>query len=853
MAYQKVNQIIIKVFGQTSIRSILIIPFVVQVVGAAGLVGYLSFRTGQEAIADLANQLIEEVGDRIYQNLELYLEIPAKINQKKLDAIELGFLEIDNLEPWEKYLWRQVQSYPYINFTALANRQGEYRAGERLSDGSLMINIIGPNTDFSFYSYHTNEEGDRTTVEAIVENADPRNHTIYITAKEAGKARWSDVYISYLEPTLLVSHLYPVYDDSNNFQAVLISTLRLDHISEFLHSLSVGKSGQAFIIERDGTLLATSTLELPFTIDEDDRRELLNAHQSNNPITQAATKYLFNTFGDIKTLATSQKHELKFNQNLYFIKVIPLRDEYDLDWLIVVVVPESDFMSEINANIRTTIKLVLGAMIVAIIVGVLTARWITSPILRLNIVASNLAKGDWKLSLDLQRNDEIGELTEAFHTMATQLQQSFQDLTILNEALVENESKLTKFLNVIPVGVAIYEPNGELIYFNQTAEDLLSLENRGDLETYSLQLNNHIYQGETNQLYTVSNLPSTRALEGETVMCDDLEIQVGDRRIPLEVRGTPIVDDQGNIIYAIVAFQDITEYKQAAKILSDYSKALELEVNQRRAELAQAHAEILALNQCLQAENSRLETELEVAQKLQEMILPKWEELQNIPNFEVAGFMQPADEVGGDYYDIILESNGRLTVGIGDVTGHGLESGVLMLMTQTAARTLSALPEGDPVNFLNAINRVIYSNAMRMKTDKNLTLSFLTVQDNQFHLAGQHETLLVVRRDGEVEQIDTMDLGFPIGLEEDISDFINQVEVKVNLGEIIVLYTDGIPEAINEQQEMYGMERLCGVLQENREESVDSICEMVVKDVKEFIGTQKLLDDITLVILKKIG
>ncbi|UWU46100.1 cache domain-containing protein [Limnospira platensis] len=122
-----------------------------------------------------------------------------------------------------------------------------------------MINIIEPETDFSFYYYHTNDQGDRTTLKTRVENADPRKHTVYITPKEAGKPIWSDVYISYLEPTLLLSHLYPVYDDSNDFQGVLISTLRLDHISEFLHSLSIGKSGQAFMIKRDGTFLATST------------------------------------------------------------------------------------------------------------------------------------------------------------------------------------------------------------------------------------------------------------------------------------------------------------------------------------------------------------------------------------------------------------------------------------------------------------------------------------------------------------------------------------------------------------------------------------------------------------------
>lgn len=138
-----------------------------------------------------------------------------------------------------------------------------------------------------------------------------------------------------------------------------------------------------------------------------------------------------------------------------------------------------------------------------------------------------------------------------------------------------------------------------------------------------------------------------------------------------------------------------------------------------------------------------------------------------------------------------------------------------------------------------------------MRNDKNLTLYFLTFPDDKFHLTGQHESWIVVRNHGEVEQIDRMDLGFLIGLEENISDFINQLEVKVNPGEVMVLYTDGIPEAVNEQQEMYGMERLCGVLQENRHESVDSICERVVKDVKQFIGTQKLLDDITLVVLKK--
>jgi sigma-B regulation protein RsbU (phosphoserine phosphatase) len=84
--------------------------------------------------------------------------------------------------------------------------------------------------------------------------------------------------------------------------------------------------------------------------------------------------------------------------------------------------------------------------------------------------------------------------------------------------------------------------------------------------------------------------------------------------------------------------------------------------------------------------------------------------------------MKPADEVGGDYYDVLKE-DGVIHIGIGDVTGHGLESGVLMLMTQTVIRTLIEHGETDPVAFVNTLNRTIYKNVHRMRTDKTLTFA----------------------------------------------------------------------------------------------------------------------------------
>ena len=104
--------------------------------------------------------------------------------------------------------------------------------------------------------------------------------------------------------------------------------------------------------------------------------------------------------------------------------------------------------------------------------------------------------------------------------------------------------------------------------------------------------------------------------------------------------------------------------------------------------------------------------------------------------------MEPADEVGGDYYDV-LHTDGVVTIGIGDVTGHSLESGMLMVMTQAAVRTLQEIRESDPVRFLDTLNRTLYQNVQRMRSDKNLTLALLTYAQGQVRISGQHERRLL--------------------------------------------------------------------------------------------------------------
>lgn len=270
----------------------------------------------------------------------------------------------------------------------------------------------------------------------------------------------------------------------------------------------------------------------------------------------------------------------------------PISDKSELDWLIVAVVPEADFMTQIHANTRTTILLCIAALIGSIGIGIFTARWIAKPILHLNTAAKDIAKGKWDKTVQINRADEVGELANSFNNMAAQLQQSFSELRSLNAALVQSESKLNQILEAMPVGVGVHDLTGQLIYINQTSRQFLDIETLPQAKTDELAAVCHVYLAETDLLYPVENLPSTRAIKGEQVRVDDMEIRLPDRTVPVEVYSRPLFDEKGEIVGAIATVTDITERKQTEKILADYNRTLQAQVTQRTAELARTNAHL---------------------------------------------------------------------------------------------------------------------------------------------------------------------------------------------------------------------------------------------------------------------
>lgn len=252
----------------------------------------------------------------------------------------------------------------------------------------------------------------------------------------------------------------------------------------------------------------------------------------------------------------------------------------------------------------------------------------------------------------------------------------------------------------------------------------------------------------------------------------------------------------------------------------------------------------------LTTENLRMGAELDVTRRLQQMILPTSAELERIDDVDFACYMNPADEVGGDYYDI-QQHDGRVKIGIGDVTGHGLESSVLMLMTQSIVRALQLTGETNPRRFFSTLNKALYGNVQRLGSDKNLSLALLDYADGAVMLSGQHEEILVARRNGTVERIQTINLGFPVGLIDEIDHLVDQTTLELQPGDGLIMYTDGITEAENPAGEHYGIERLCAVIASHWHESAAVIRDETIKDVYRHIGTQRVFDDVTLVVMKR--
>jgi Signal transduction histidine kinase len=419
------------------LRLVLIVPFILQLFSTVGLIGWLSFRTSQTAVEEVAHQLRSEISHRIEQKLNQFLEVPHLINQLNLDAIKSGYIDINNIQHLKHHFWLQVQSFKTINFIMFGSEKKEFIGVGRFNQSGLLMMKSNPSIKGSIQYHQLDAQGNPKKLVRETPNFVIRERPWYQAALPTDQSIWSPIFTYHAYSEMVLPANVVVKDNQGKVLGVLASHLFLNQISDFLKHLKLGKSGQTFIIERSGLIVASSSLDHPFLVDKQGKTQRIKAIESSDKILQKTAMFLLEYFGQFKSIKTAQQLDFIDQNQRQLIQVLPYSDQRGLDWLIVVVVPESDFMEKIQQNKEKTIFLCFLALFISLILGVLTARWIMKPILKLNQDSQKIAQGkleEIQQNIEFQGIYELEVLSQSFNQMVSQLKESFETLEIRVEA-----------------------------------------------------------------------------------------------------------------------------------------------------------------------------------------------------------------------------------------------------------------------------------------------------------------------------------------------------------------------------------------------------------------------------------
>jgi hypothetical protein len=247
------------------------------------------------------------------------------------------------------------------------------------------------------------------------------------------------------------------------------------------------------------------------------------------------------------------------------------------------------------------------------------------------------------------------------------------------------------------------------------------------------------------------------------------------------------------------------------------------------------------------AKEQRVTQELEIARTVQTTFLPNT--TPDVPGFDTAAICEPAQETGGDYYDIICIDDDKAAIAIGDVSGKGIQAAFYMTFAKGVIHSLCSIFPS-PKTMLFRVNKLFNQNATR-GTFISMIYGVLDPKDRSFtYIRAGHNPMLYKKANGEMEWLQPKGVAIGMTKGQLFNKVMEEDTITIDKGDVVVLYTDGITEAQNENEEFYDEKRLYKLLKREKTQSAEELRDLIIEDVRTFIGNARQYDDMTLVVIK---
>ncbi|MBP6738934.1 MAG: response regulator [Leptospiraceae bacterium] len=420
-----VQKIFSKLTNRFALREQIIIPFLLEIVFTIALVWIFLYLNTQNIAFELTNKIQEQIQFRTNEFIASYFLNSKGLIKLNSQSVKNGQFQSGRNINYPQYFLEQIQNYSDINDIFYADKNGIIHGIERQAGDFIFRET---NEKKIRFFYHLDSKGIKQNLIKTQEYDTLERPWFKEAVLNPNKVLISKIFVQANTGLLGITIFTSVFNERNEFLGVTGVNIVLSNISNFLRKNKVTEHSQIFIITKEEEVLASSV--------EMETVKILNKNDFKiSPMNESKSELIRNVGLEIKKMEDFQNKKvisIEFENEVYWIQISKILDD-GLNWYTVTIFPESDFLDKIKSSNRIISLIVLFAIILMIVIGIFTARWIVSPIEELNAVSKNLSlhqfsEVDLEKISSVNRQDEVGELSRSFLKMARDLKLFFENL-----------------------------------------------------------------------------------------------------------------------------------------------------------------------------------------------------------------------------------------------------------------------------------------------------------------------------------------------------------------------------------------------------------------------------------------